>query len=617
MKDPDLLLRSRAVWGWALAGFLLLVAGFFLLHGREAMHSGSWRYIITQADEYAFWVIADSFSDDPISDGNPFYFEQMGERNPLFAYPGVAAVGYLAAAIDVPAIYFLPVWKIGAPFLTWIVLWWCLVRFWGVSLRAAAAVSMLVLVVPQFVHGPSQFALLRFSRPLDGVWLTAIWLSVALNPHPMGRWYMPVVGGCCVLAFFLSPFYGVFGVWVLGASGVLSRLTGRSLPSLKLVLMGFAGAAVGAGLLLAALAARSQSPWLQDTLQYDADLANLLVVWPFVLTGGGLAAVLVLRGRKWTRMDVALGGVLSIDLLVAHDAALTGQDLQLAEHRYYYQIFQMLAIIGWLWQNLPRLSPHGRRYRWESLAVVVVFAIEGIILVRPELNYFRHLPRDIASDDAFDNALLLLELLPLFAVGMWFVRRTSAGRHLTRPVVAAVLVAAFALLGFATQPSQLRRYNEAVAASGPHEYLERHASPGDVLLSVPWNYMLVDYSPLYSHTKVFYSHYGQRYSPPGFAKGYREDFFVALLSGRLSEPGIPIEGPLEVTLSKLRLDYVLANKTSPGDWVWQRIAPDWVRDGGTMADLARNQLDRHLTVLYEDEDFVLWRVSPRPRTPPQ
>ncbi len=592
---------------------MLFAAGFVLLHGREATHSGSWRYTITQADEYAFWVIADSFADRPISDGNPFYFEQTGERNPPFAYPAVAFVGHLAAASGVPAIYFLPVWKIGAPFLTWLALWWCLCRFWGVPMRAAAAVSMLVLVIPQYVHGPSQFSLLRFSRPLDTVSLVAVWLSVALNPQRTGWWYLPVVGGLSVPVFFLSPFYGLFGVWVLGASGILSWLTGRSLPSLKLILMSLTGAAVGWGLLLAVRGAYLQSPWLQDTMQYDPEL-ELPAVWSFVMVGVGLIAVLVLRGREWTRYDVALGAILAIDMVVAHDVILPGPDLQLAEHRYYYQIFQLLAITGWLWRSLPRLDPGGRRHRWEVPAIVGVSVIEGTVLLRPELNYFRHLP--LASGNpygAFDNALLLLGLVPMVVVTMWLVRRARVGHFLIRTTVASLLVAAFVLCGFATQPSKLRAYNEVVGASGPHTYLQQQASPGEVLMSVPWNYMLVDYAPLYSPVKVFYSHYGQRYAPRGFLWEYRQAFFAALLAGRLNEPGIPIEGSLESKLSQLRLDYILANKRDPGGMTGQLVPPDWIRDGRSTMDLSRSQLGPHLTVAYEDEDFVLWRVRQQSR----
>ncbi|MDA0336434.1 MAG: hypothetical protein O2782_14820 [bacterium] len=593
---------------WALAGLLLFAAGFVLLHGREAMLSGSWRYTIAQADEYAFWVIADSFADDPISDGNPFYYEQMGERNPPFAYPVVAFVGYLAAVMGVPAIYFLPVWKIGAPFVTWLALWWCLVRFWGVPMRAAAAASMLVLVIPQYVHGPLQFSLLRFSRPLDTVALVAVWLSVALNPQRTGWWYLPVVGGLSIPVFFLSPFYGLFGVWVLGASGILSRLTGRSLPSLKLALMSLTGAAVGGGLLLAVRQAYSQSPWLQATLQYDPEL-DLPAVWSFVLVGAGLIAVLSLRGRAWTRFDVALGAILSIDPVVAHDVILPGPDLQLAEHRYYYQIFQLMAITGWLWRALPRLDPEGGRHRWEVPAIGGVCAMAATVLLQPELNYFRHLP--LANGDsygAFDNALLLLGLVPLVVVAMWFVRRTCAGQFLRRPSVAGLLVAAFALCGFATQPSSLREYNEVVGASGPHTYLQQHASPGEVLLSVPWDYMLVDYAPLYSPVKVFHSHYGQRYAPRGFAWDYRRLLHAALLAGRLNEPSRPIERSLDWKLSRLRLDYVLASKGAIGDMAWQSVPPDSTLHDRSTVDLARSQLGSHLTVAYEDEDFILWRV---------
>ena len=81
---------------------LLFSAGFLLFHGREAIHSGSWDFIITHDDEYIYWAIARGSMDTPAADANPFSHEERLAGNPLPAYLTVTATGKLAAAPGAP-----------------------------------------------------------------------------------------------------------------------------------------------------------------------------------------------------------------------------------------------------------------------------------------------------------------------------------------------------------------------------------------------------------------------------------------------------------------------------------------------------------------------------------
>ena len=125
----------------AAAGLMLFITGYLLLHGRVAQEAGSWRYTITHDDEYAFWVIADGFGESPRSDANPFYTEHSGRTNSILSYPTVALVGALSGWLEVPALTFLPIWKVGAPFLTWLGIWLCLTHIWGIREGPAACGS--------------------------------------------------------------------------------------------------------------------------------------------------------------------------------------------------------------------------------------------------------------------------------------------------------------------------------------------------------------------------------------------------------------------------------------------------------------------------------------------
>ena len=81
---------------YSACALLVFTAGFLLFHGKEAVHSGAWDYIITHDDEYIYWAIARGSMASPASDANPFYHEERTHTNPIPAYLTVTAAGRLA-----------------------------------------------------------------------------------------------------------------------------------------------------------------------------------------------------------------------------------------------------------------------------------------------------------------------------------------------------------------------------------------------------------------------------------------------------------------------------------------------------------------------------------------
>ena len=206
--------------GYPLLALLLFGAGFLLFHGREAVHSGSWDYIITHADEYIYWAIARGSMDAPAADANPFYPEERLTGNPLPAYLTVTAAGKVAATLSVGVLSLLPAWKILMPFSLWLALFLCLVRLWAREPGESAALATVVLLSTLFMHGAAQFTLFRFPRPGDGLGLVLLWLSLLVHADKMtARRYGGAMLATGLVTMALTPYFTILQVWTLGLQG--------------------------------------------------------------------------------------------------------------------------------------------------------------------------------------------------------------------------------------------------------------------------------------------------------------------------------------------------------------------------------------------------------------
>lgn len=127
-------------------------------------------------------------------------------------------------------------------------------------------------------------------------------------------------------------------------------------------------------------------------------------------------------------------------------------------------------------------------------------------------------------------------------------------------------------------------------------------------MTLPPDYGLYDYVPLYSTAKVYYNHYGSRWVADPYEREYRKSIYFALYCGILDQPGVPIQASLADRLREFRLDYILAWKGPLNDRWRQQTAPQLPPlEGRVDASVAR-QLGPFLEVAYQDSTSVLWRV---------
>ncbi len=598
--------RFSGTYRIALAGLMLFAAGFLLLHGRVAEQSGSWRYTITHDDEYAFWVIADGFAQSPRSDANPFYAEHAGLTNPILSYPTVAIVGTLSGWFDVPVLTLFPLWKVGAPFLAWLAIWLCLSRIWGFREGPSAAISLCVLAGTLLMHGSAQHLLLRFSRPVDMLAPAALWLSCALNPGALrGRtaWGTGIAVAVVLLA---SPFLAVFCTITTWCAWLWSRRIRTDPMSRRVLTVACLASAFGFVLLLYTMGPTVENQWMSAALgHHDGDLVGANAA-SILLLGVAIAAVVGRhRRRDIARADVVLLCVLGIEPLAANVHLVMGRGFGFEVHRYYYLVFEVLAVLGWLADTIPVRPPGGRLYRWEVPVVAACTASVLWMVSTPATNFLRLLPRAQPTNAPYDNGLLLLQLLPLLLVLVWLVRRTALSR-LSHTMAGPLGCGIFVCLCFVTWPPHQQQVNDSVPFFGAHTWLAEHAAPGEVVMTLPPDYGLYDYAPLYSPAKVYYNPYGL--VADSYEREYRKSVYFALYCGILDQPGIPIQASLADRLREFKLDYILAWKGPLNDRWRRQTAPQLPPLKGRVDASVARQLGSLLEVAYQDGDCVLWRV---------
>ena len=571
----------------------LWVAGFFLFHGREAAASGSWDHILTHDDDYIYLSFARGFAQEPPSNANPFYFEERGRTNSALDYVTVAAVGVTAGLLEIPVTYFVPAWKILAPFLLWTSLWVCLVQLWDIELRAAAAVSLALLISTFFLHGNAQFTLLRFPHPADGLWLSFVWASLVLHPQSCRRFYPYLVFGVGLGVLVIAPYLAIFGMWLHLFCTLWSLLLhGRQAARRQFVSLA-ALTALCLGRILIVLADMDTSNYLRFNLDLSDPVERVVDVGSLVLFGLAVGAVgSVSRWRRdlLTIRDAALLGILAIEPITGNVQALLGNDHQIGSHRYYLLILEIGCIIGWLHEKMPNVlrRTQGRRGEW-FLVVCAVAAAASVL--DPSLNWFRHLPRTEPSHNIFDNDTLLLCLLPVLGLITWVPMRFSiVARWLRRPITTGVLLAVLVLTAYAIRPSQLRPRNQDYPFGGAIGWLRHNAQPNEVLLTLPSAWTQIDYALLYAPVKVYYNYVGSLASMDAETNDFRKSYYVALRDGLLPQASYgSLSGARDLS-RHLRLDY-LALPVS-----------------GDLLNTVMTQVGAFSSEVYRDERCVLLRV---------
>ena len=579
---------------YSVGALLVFVAGFLLFHGKEAAHSGSWDYVVTHDDEYIYWAIAQGSSASPVSDANPFYYEERTQSNPIPAYLTVTAAGKLAAALDIQVLALLPLWKILMPFSLWLALFVPMVRLWGKSPAVSAAMSMLILLSTLFMHGSVQFTLFRFPRPGDGLGLMLIWLSLLVHADRISvRRYQAGMLATGLATMAITPYYTILQVWTIALQGAWDWFVRRDRDGARTHLVVLAVLLVLAVVYLGYILLRmSESFWVSAVL--DAGQAEERHLhWPSLL----LYAIVCLgvfaqwrHGGELTRLDRLVLFVLAIEPLTAHVQLVLGQDHQIGLHRYYFFVPQIACLLGWSIEKMQRLVRDVSFRRIEPWVVGCLSLATLVILAGPDTNYFRHLPRDVSTFSMFDHSLFLLYLLPLLLLGPWlFLRYTALGRFVHRPIVVAVAIVAMACSGFYLRSSQLHEYNETIPFTGAYAWLAEHGGDDIVLLTGPSPRATVDYSLFYARAKAYYNTNGQRFSRDEVAKEHRRFVYAATMHGGMSVV-LPEFSTLEEKLQHLKLSHILVERLGP----YKRQIT--------------SQFAQHIREVYRDEQCILWQV---------
>jgi hypothetical protein len=586
--------KSASIARLAGGAFLVFAVGFFLVHGREAFFSGSWKYTLTHDDEYTYCVIAKGTAETPRSDANPFYFEERGRANPIPSYLVADLAGNLAKALGIPVTYLLPVWKTLVPFLLWLTICLCLVRLWGYPAAPSAAIGMVVLLSTLFLHGSAQFSLMRFPRPGDGMWLAVIWLSLAMNPDRLPRLYLPATLGVGVCTLALSPYFAVLGLWSLafqaGWDLLVCRDRGRGMKHLAAFSILLVVALAYLGFILSRL---EGSQWGRLVLNVGKAGDHHPNLWSLLLSVLLFLGVFAARrtGERTSRLDRLVLLVFSLDLLLANLQVFMGNDHQMSVHRYYLLAIELLCLLGWSIEKVPAFVRNAARRKGDLWVAGSLIILEVVILSHPRLNYFRYLPRSEPSYFIFDNSLQLLGLAPVVLLSVWAVSRFPWVNHWSRSrAVVLSSLGALAVAGYSLLPSQVRQFNQDFPFDGAYAWLRKSGKTPGVVLTAPTYRSVVDYAPVYTNLNSYINPYGQRLSADTTASQFRRSFYTSLLRG-VANPRPEQPQLLRQKLKRLQLDYVLVGLPGP------------------LADTIQRQLREYLREVYRDERCILWQVE--------
>ena len=587
---------QRDVWLYFAAALVFFTLAFLIQHGPEAAASGSWQYTLRHNDEFGYWAFARGATESPASDGNPFYFEARGHTHTL-PFTTALIVGFAAKILHVPVMAFFPVWHILMPCLLWITLFYAASRIWDYPKPQSAAAASLILLSTLFLTGQPQQILYRFSRPGDGLWLILLWIALIFQVKADETRRVVLMAVAAFLAFWLQPFYVVLGVLITGCEMLWQFFKERN-PRLALTHLAvlFAVGMAAATFYAYVHAHMIENPWFFITNEKEAAAAQIAPL-PLLLY---LAVILLVwlgvrtTSRGFTKLDRALLFIFLIEPVTTHIQFILARNFQFASHRYYFLVIEMAVLTAWFAEKMPDwLARTGFRQKEKMLWAGLAMAVVALIL-NPHTNFFRYMPVPDSHYHIRDNALILLGLFPVIFLAV------RAGYGLLtwpspkwRRQIGWGFVLGLGLLGYAIQPSQIRDQNAAFPFDGAYQWLNQHAVPEEVVLTLaPSRRWMSDYLILHTRQKSYFdAFYGKTLPSREGEHAYRARLYAALMLGNL--PVIPFEGldSLEAKLKHLRLDYLLIPAASP------------------FRKRVEGQLADYLEVVYEDKQCLLWRLK--------
>ncbi len=578
----------RAFLPYAIIGFLCFSAGYFIHFGREAHASGSWNYTLGPVDNLFYWSCAKGRMTVPRSDGNPFYFEQIGLRNAV-PYTAAEVVGLISKYTKIPLEFFFPIWHILMPFFAWGVLVWCLWRFWKYSLEASMLVSALLFCATLFCASEWTLCFTRFSRPLDGLPWLYLWISLIFYGDGRNKWHALMLAGSVCCALWLHPFYAAFGFWITGWEILGCLLKGKEART-RLRFLCFSllvGCIAGLGYYF--LTSRG-SDINRAILDYINSFQNQ---FPFMLLAMGwavffLIALLFFRfffKRTPTVLDRAIleGAFFGVFMMGVQVFVL--RNGQFADHLFYFSMINILISAGWVCEKLRWLKEDKKQVVADILFAGMTL-LYGLVLALTKINFFRDdFPMPMKHYFMIYSVWFYYLVLAFFVYWRFKGFFLGLGRF-KKSLVAGIV--GLALMGFWQYP--LNPANKEYPFVRAHQWLKENARANDVVLSLAMKYLRMDYLFLRTGLKSYYSTYGDAFAGKGEKEALRPYLFVALLTGTLDEIPFLQNVSLRDKLHLYKLDYILTEQTS------------------LFLPFVRNELRGFLKEVYRDEKCLIFQV---------
>lgn len=588
--------------GLASAVLLLFAGAYFAAYGPIARQAGSWKYVIYHHDEYSYWMYAKGATEIPASDGNPFYFEEMGKKQ-TFPYPTCILIGFLSRLFNVHVFAFHPLWHIGMPFVLWLSLFFSLRKIWGYPRWPSAAFALFFLAITLYLRGLIPGILVRFSRPGDTLWMLFIWISLVMAPdNSPGRARPLLIGLLGALTFWFTPMMFLMGA-IVTAGETLYRWIflkdKRDIPYFEIIYVCFIAGILSYGLYV--MIHIADAPWALRVSKVRNLAYDQLMDWaPLVLYGLIAGAVLwTVRTFKTglSRMDRLLLGVFLIEPVCVNIQAFTSANFQFADHRYYFLVIEMLSLAGWLIEKMPRYIEQ-KWWKTNERKIIGVMAVLTLgIISNPYSNFFRYALDQIQAEMIIDNSLLILTLAPVFILTVWLYFRVERfKRVISNRIFLAVFLPALTLAGFASfSATYFNKSGYQYPYDRAYSWLNEHAQKDEVALTLSPSRLEIDYLPLFTHLKTYINPIADIIAKDSGDEGniFRFYFYTSLLY-----EGEPFLGwdtekaklPVLDRIRRLKLNYILMDLDSP-----------------FMQNVSR-KLDGFLEEVYRDDKSLIWKV---------
>ncbi|HOW58715.1 MAG TPA: hypothetical protein PLO78_03195 [Candidatus Omnitrophota bacterium] len=587
LKNKILPLFKLQIVSYAFTALLLFTVCFFVHFGREAHSSKSWEYVLPGGEDLVYWSYGKGRIMTPRCDGNPFYFEEQGTRH-IIPWTTAETIGLISKYAKIPFSWFFPAWHILAPFLTWLLIVLCCWKLWDYPLSASAAITYFLLFSTLFhSHQMIQWTLYRFSRPLDGIALLFLWISLVFKGnrnnkiHFCASWLVPPI------VLWLHPYYAGFGLWFTVIEYVRGLLKNKNASKFDLRFwMTVSTFIAGFSFIGYAFSGENINPLVlfgPTKPSFGSPFLNLLTsfLWLAVVWGTVLFFKFSFR-EKTTPLDFLTVESAIFLVWVCWINGFVVPKTELIVHLHYFLVPMIFSMTGWVYEKVIIFKKSGYFSIFSKALVFLTILVLTLSLVIKENLIF-------CSPPYFSIKILqyfFIILVSVWAVtGFDFLRRLTTKKGLVYGLIIAVAVAGHWII-------PLNPQNRDFPFAGAFQWLKKNAQEKEVVLTASRKYRFCDYLFLKTGLKSYYNDYGSGnvFIESPQAK-FRVVFYTALLLNRVDKIRHLEALSLEEKIHLVRLDYVLIPIPSP------------------FYNVVTRQLQGFLKLVYQDKKCFLWKVT--------